>query len=1025
MEQKNISFGKGIHRSPSIATSDGELSECVNLIPRGGELVNIEPPVTDVATSDGERISVIIPRGGRLLCVHHVGDIDHYIYQMPTGALAYISSEDPETTHEIGEYPSIKGMQPLGNTLTMIFKGDSPVQWLLWSSESKSYKRLSEYPDIDIDFTLQGSVVSLLRENAITIRKIESKDDEDPEHYNKVVFTHPETIVNYDGQDIRYTSYSADSLKDACKDGEYYIFRNLSDRPLRLYQFLSTEYEVVYPGDKSLTRILYSAVYKPLFIFAVAPDGETVQGLDYGTVHIEDWGQWKYSFELLGINDNPVFGDNFVADNTVDNHNSVLAAFNDFLSIERGKGNFVNPFYVRYAIRLYDNSLIKLSAPMLMIPNSTYAPVMLTFAASLTPETPQSVKLYGFSAKLYMTVKSVSDNWDDWKDLVRGVDIYISPQVCPYDLSLPYDRNVSHIDVVEQGHRLGGDNYGILNHGQSWLFSGIKNFGDMFLSTHAIGFGTLSAENYSAKLTETAAQAYRFKRYTYAQMKEIVGKTQRLEYDGGNIEALATRENSADYENGVPTATIRANNILAYNNRILLAGVRRRNEYVAGVVSPSIGEARNEMRILIILKRDSSTYTVDSGWRDMYAFDRSWMYYPDAGAQSVIIYDRRGYKTTYSLTPHGLLPGAYRLRDFSVLRTNLVDPADEGVAMTVEAMEEEIAQLLANNQGISEPNAIYNSAVNNPFFFSMSQSQTVGNGEIKAISTAAKALSSGTAYGQFPLYCFCTDGVWPLQVNEEGEFNAPNPPTRDVIASPDAVTQMDGLIIFAAKDGLRMMAGEESILLSDVLKGYNISEDEFFEGMPDEWSRLSINDTRSIIEILSDCYIIPDYAHRRIHVYPKTQMQNDTCLYKHYVYAIDDREWSTVVDEHSHIVSVVPGYPASIMQRADGQLIRFDTREDNDTYRDGILLTRPIAFDDPYALKVINDLRMLYTKIGDAKCTIQMYVSNDGEHWMPLNSLRKHAYKWYRFRIRTHLRDTDALTALTVLTETRRTNKIR
>ena len=42
MEQQDISLSYGIHRSPSIG-NEGELSECVNLIPKNGELVNIQP----------------------------------------------------------------------------------------------------------------------------------------------------------------------------------------------------------------------------------------------------------------------------------------------------------------------------------------------------------------------------------------------------------------------------------------------------------------------------------------------------------------------------------------------------------------------------------------------------------------------------------------------------------------------------------------------------------------------------------------------------------------------------------------------------------------------------------------------------------------------------------------------------------------------------------------------------------------------------------------------------------------------
>ena len=43
-ERAVIPFGKGIHRNPSVG-SDGELSECVNLLPKGEEMTGMPMPV--------------------------------------------------------------------------------------------------------------------------------------------------------------------------------------------------------------------------------------------------------------------------------------------------------------------------------------------------------------------------------------------------------------------------------------------------------------------------------------------------------------------------------------------------------------------------------------------------------------------------------------------------------------------------------------------------------------------------------------------------------------------------------------------------------------------------------------------------------------------------------------------------------------------------------------------------------------------------------------------------------------------
>ena len=67
---KVIPFNKGIHRQPSLG-SDGELSECVNLIPKNGELVNVRP-LTDIGIDDMSPLS-------SLKALHKVENSENYI----------------------------------------------------------------------------------------------------------------------------------------------------------------------------------------------------------------------------------------------------------------------------------------------------------------------------------------------------------------------------------------------------------------------------------------------------------------------------------------------------------------------------------------------------------------------------------------------------------------------------------------------------------------------------------------------------------------------------------------------------------------------------------------------------------------------------------------------------------------------------------------------------------------------------------------------------------------------------------
>lgn len=71
-ERSVVPFGKGIHRNPSVG-SDGELSECVNLLPKGEEMTGMPMPVdTGMSIRHGTAWE-------RLMCVHHVNGKKHYV----------------------------------------------------------------------------------------------------------------------------------------------------------------------------------------------------------------------------------------------------------------------------------------------------------------------------------------------------------------------------------------------------------------------------------------------------------------------------------------------------------------------------------------------------------------------------------------------------------------------------------------------------------------------------------------------------------------------------------------------------------------------------------------------------------------------------------------------------------------------------------------------------------------------------------------------------------------------------------
>lgn len=331
----------------------------------------------------------------------------------------------------------------------------------------------------------------------------------------------------------------------------------------------------------------------------------------------------------------------------------------------------------------------------------------------------------------------------------------------------------------------------------------------------------------------------------------------------------------------------------------------------------------------------------------------------------------------------------------------------------------------------------------NPFVMKSLNTVEVGKERIMALSTTAKAISQGQ-FGQFPIYAFCTDGIWALSVNEEGKLFSTQPATRDVCSNANSITQIDGAVVFSTDQGLKMIQGGDSVLLSEAIEGHNVDErlyfkDGFFASFGEkykEYDSLVVQETRDFRDILKTCEMSYDYANSLLRIFPKRDNADRGIPYRYYAYSFSSQEFISVigdefrnVDEKGNVTysdarAVVLDYPSSIVQIGDKLYRPMETEREG--VQNGLLLTRPLLFDEPFALKKLHDLRLQYSNFsGDSKCKVVVYVSNDGVHWKIARSLRGGAYKYFRIAVITKMTDADALTGAIVRYELERTNKLR
>lgn len=115
----------------------------------------------------------------------------------------------------------------------------------------------------------------------------------------------------------------------------------------------------------------------------------------------------------------------------------IMAKLNKFIreqTIE--KGRFCFPFFVRYALRLYDGSLVCHSAPILMNPSTLPAPIVLWNRASGKKSyTDANCDIMLVAANLDYYVLRGGDYYslEEWKDLITGIEVFISKPIYTYD----------------------------------------------------------------------------------------------------------------------------------------------------------------------------------------------------------------------------------------------------------------------------------------------------------------------------------------------------------------------------------------------------------------------------------------------------------------------------------------------------------------------------------------------------------------------------------------------------------------
>ena len=711
--------------------------------------------------------------------------------------------------------------------------------------------------------------------------------------------------------------------------------------------------------------------------------------------------------------------------------NQVLAKINKFIAEESTqKGKFIFPFLVRYAYRLYDGTLTRHSAPILMICSSENTPRVFWFNLHGKDDTYTSAKLRVVAPvhSLDYALKSDLTSLQNWSDIIKSVDIFISAPIYTYDQNGECEKfinggeDLSSFSVCKHTNQAASTTtyplrYQKNNFGKLYAFT----FTPDALSTRPGGV-LVTPKRSADAVKEDIRSCSQFYFLHSIRIEELKTERTLIPVKEDYLQSLVTREvMTDDYDSHDKIIPQQA---FAYNSRLNLSGIKKQlfqgfdgyslfnysDGYVLnwGDAEPTVADTKYSVMVAVYIKQDGKDIIV-YGNAGMCGYEAPllFFYYPNINAYKAVIIRNYVFDSPHlviPLEPHGFLNGAFYFGGWE-------EPA--GISQS-RPPQSSIA-----DRTIDVFNKVYTSEVNNPYVFPVLGINTVGTGRIMAISTAAKALSEGQ-FGQFPLYAFTDEGVWALEVS-----SARQPITRDVILANTDPLQMDSAVLFATDRGIMLISGSQTQCITDVINSKEPFDVLQLPGMAKLHSMLGHNadtclPTAPFLEFIAECGMLYDYVHQRVIVY------NPHYTYA-YVYSLKSKEWGMM---YSTIEAGINSYPEALAVDHDGALLNFSAMEGEATK--GLFVTRPLKLETPDVLKTMDTvIQRGHFQKGHVQSVL--YGSRDLFNWHLVWSSKDHylrgfrgtPYKYFRIACVTSLADDESIFGASLQFNPRQTNQPR
>jgi hypothetical protein len=735
-------------------------------------------------------------------------------------------------------------------------------------------------------------------------------------------------------------------------------------------------------------------------------------------------------------------------------HADLLATMDniwDSVSVEISEaqqaGVFVAPFFIRYAVRLYDGSYIHTSTPILcgggvsadwmsvaQSQESTLVDGKYAFLMNITMASTFRVWLHG------------SYNVGGWSDIVKSIDIFASTPIYAPAMNAGYFSMDSSNNITLEGMDTDARDKTILDEvlskGQFYKVMSINV--DDATTMGKLSDGTLRLDNAST----------------------ISG------------EGLALNDDMPDgYRDG--NQYIPEEGTMNYNNHLMLFGAKELlshgDRYLNGqeatgdwaspsglsyftlrfkVVDSTTGAAHyvlanygggasSSLYQAYFHNTGTSTYLrFGNDYRSSGTFKKcdpyAWICYPDTRCTQVEVFCSSNVKgKLIPMQPHPLLNCSYA---FIGLGTSFRSPGSAYSDVTTPASFTEDPVILA-------PNKLFLSEFENPFLFPAGNIVTFSDKVVGAGFTSVP-LSEGQL-GDFPIYVFTEGGIRVAIPTGDGKISATmaHPNISRHVAIPGTILSMEQAIVFTTKKGVMMLSGNQVTELSRningapfILNGAAGSDLAAIRTMllSSPWASIlgPTIDEATFMGFMSAA--TPAYDHngaRLLFFHPTKTWQ--------YAYMLETQTWHKVASGISD-AKILNGYPDCLVSvdphnaPALGKVVDFSTvLDDSSMFAQqptsgvsvpqpvrGIIVTRPFDLDAPDVRKAIRSLRVR----GDFNRQDVQYLllgSFDGLSWKHLTSLRGGSYKLFRLILLTNLMPKERITWIDFDFDIRFTNRLR